>query len=143
MAVVLNGIALSWGVPDFAVTASALGQVLVQDFDHSMEDSVETYKDRQGKRCTECFPDPIQKFTFNGLVRAASGTNTLANAKTQSLLPLIGTLVSLTFTSTEYAGVTTGLTWTVKDAKMNGTNTSAMKVSLGLEYASGITAVVA
>ncbi len=140
MAYTINGVALVYGLPDFIITVAQLGQMIVQDFDHDKEDSVETIKDRSGNRASEVFPDPIDKFNLTGFVRAVAGTNTIANAKTQTLLPPIGTLVGLCFTSAEYAGITSGLTWTVKSAKQSGTNTSAVKVAIGLEYASGITA---
>jgi hypothetical protein len=131
----INGVAVSWGVPDFGIVESIVGSMIAQDFDNENTDAPETIKDRVGTTVSEIYPDPGKLFNLNFFTK---GTG-IADAKTQSKLPLIGALVTVSFTQANYAGVTTGLTWSVKSAKASGTNTSAIKISLGLEHKPSIT----
>lgn len=133
---VLNGVAVYWGIPGFTIVESTFGTMLPQSFDHTKRDSKDSIKNTAGKTVTTIWPDPMDEITLEAFIK---GTG-LADAKAQVKLPPAGTLCTVSFTSTDYVAVSTGLVWELQEgAKISGTNTSAIKISLPLIYNSSIT----
>ncbi len=123
---------------DGIASAELTGKILLQSAEHEPTSDEEQVRDAAGKLVTRSFYNPGDKATLEYIPKGA----TIAAAVTNTALPAVGTIMSVTACESMPSLVKTN--WVVvPGGKVSGSNTTAKKITLSLEAHSGITAVAA
>lgn len=133
MSNVYNGTAINFGVAGLAMSGTGVGTFILQDNDHQMKRDLDSVRDATGAEVQHTWYNPTQEATFTYI---PSGTG-LANAITETTLPDIGTIVTISACTSYPALVATN--WEVTDSKLKRTNTKAAAITLTLRATPGIT----
>ena len=140
----INGIAVSFG---FSTTADANGNqgftstsisgALLQSADQSDDAEVEVVRNGSGERVVHAWYDLHKACTLEYVVSAS----TIAGAKAATLLPAIGSFISITACAEMPSLVSSH--WEVqKGGKISKSNTTVSKISIPLMSCDNITATI-
>lgn len=126
--------ALSGTVLSSTSTDTGIGTGLMQSIDHTKERDKLEIHDEGGILVTRIWFNPGEKATLTYFTKGSG----LADAITQATLPDIGTFATVA-TCNQYPALNK-TTWEVVGATMKKTNTTAMEVTLQVEFHAGIVA---